>query len=975
MSIFSNFADVPNQIRNEGQEITLRFERTSDTTGRISWNIPPPANGCSAENQAYDGIVITVSSSPANYTTTSPVDATYYNADPTADKDLHTGDIIDNTAYVVGAFYHDKTTVTLDIDGIQPRVPYYVSGYAVDSVGRYHREGVHAYSLPTGAQSFITEDFPAMHDISIYSQQPVSLKTKTGLVAGVDYKLPIRVECQTRDFIINGTDALTYGMLVDEINRQFSLIEKPYQGPVPKYSNSYFVKDSIVYMWTGHKIENVQYVSSVHDPRVPEVGTYWIDNYNVLRRYTVNGWVVVEPIRSDDAPTALSNYDIWFDGITVRVWEGNHWCDYNTIFSDRNPQFPPELNVGDYWFNTEQNEFYSWNGKLERWDDALVIYHDSDPNMFVDGDYWYDETHTKIKRLSGNRWYSVVGTIYEPSLEYGAFPPDKPYNIEAGTKWYDTRTDTFYERNLLNTEWEELRFVSFPTNPRNRKTCDLWWNSSSSVDDLYVWESVTNSWVTVDNFYRQDIDPRTPPLLPENSAWVNADGDVYLIGPDNCEKVDTIHSPYDPRMIPIGSIWWNGSDYFEYDGVSWNRMHIIYYPTDPYQVYENMLWYDIINNKLYQMELSDWKEICLHDQKILPKVDELWYNSVDRLLFRWSGTAWLPERPYLYLEFQKRSCSETYEKLVFRTNKTGCHEDFEVLESHNTLLQSLTNSIIYGEPIEGASGVDAGPMFKQLGVGDDGSPDERRQLHAELRMMLGYPAMRSELSKQQIDLCIDNALLMMRKHSTYSYKRGMFFLNLRTNQQIYILSDKCVGFNKIVDVIALRRTKSGAFRTAYSQNDNFAYAALQQLYTLGTFDMLTFHLTSAYVEELETLFASRIMYQWLERSRELKIYQVPKSGERVLVEAIVERTEQELISDRETAYWIKRWALNEAKAILAQVRGKFQSLPGPNGTTILNASELQAQVDIEREALIEIIESNAMQDIVDIGLKMHFILG
>jgi len=975
MSIFSNFADYPNQIKNEGQEITIRFTRTSDTTAKITWNIPAPANGCNSENQAYDGIVVTISNTPANYTTTSPKDGVYYNADHTADKDLFTGDIIDSKAYVIGAFYHDKTTVELNIDGIQPKVPYYVSGYAVDAVGRYHREGVHAYSLPTGTQSFTTEDYPATHDISVYTHEPITLKTRTGLVAGTDYTLPIKVECKVRDFIINGEKALTYGMLVDEINRQFMAIESPFQGPYPKHSGDYFLKDSIVYKWSGHKIENVEYVELDHDPRIPVLGTYWIGSDGILRRYENTGWEIVDIIRSDDPPTELDNYDIWFDGITVRVWEGNHWCDYNTIFSDRNPQFPPELNVGDYWFNNELNEFFKWNEKTQSWDDALVIYYDIDPNLLTNGNYWYDEKQSKIKQMVNDKWSTLVGVLYVPSNDSGNFPDDLPYDIVAGTKWYDTKLNKFYERNLMNIDWDELRFVSFPTNPKNRKSCDLWWNSSETIDDLYVWENVSNSWITVQNFYRQTIDPITPPVLIEHSAWVTSDGEIYLIGPDNCQKVDTIFSLVDPRIIPTGSVWWNGSDYFGYDGTSWNTIHIIQYSNDPYLVFEGMLWFDTTNKKLYRMELSGWTEVCLYDQSILPRIDDLWYNSVDKLLFRWSGTAWLPEKPYLYVEFQKRSCDNKYERLVFKTSKTGCHEEFEVLESKNTLLSSLSNSIIYGDPMEGGSGLDAGVMYKQLGVGDDGSPDERRQLHSELRMLLGYPAIKSELSKQQIDLCIDNALLMLRKHSTYSYKRGMFFMNLRSNQQIYTLTNKCVGFNKIVDVLAIRRTKAGAFRTAYSQNDNFAYAALQQLYTLGTFDMLTFHMTSAYVEELETLFASRIMYQWLERSRELKIYQVPRSGERVLVEAIIERTEQELMTDRETAYWLKRWALNEAKGMLAQIRGKFQSLPGPNGTTVLNASELQAQVDAERMTLIEEIESKAMQDIVDIGMKTHFVMG
>jgi len=318
---------------------------------------------------------------------------------------------------------------------------------------------------------------------------------------------------------------------------------------------------------------------------------------------------------------------------------------------------------------------------------------------------------------------------------------------------------------------------------------------------------------------------------------------------------------------------------------------------------------------------------------------------------------------------------DDYDKLVFFTRKTGCHESFEILSDGNTLFTSTMNTVMYGEPVEGGDGVDAGPMYMQLGIGDDGSPDERRKLHDDIRMYFGHPSVRVELTKQQIDQCIDNALLVLRKNSTYAYKGAMFFMDLKPNQQVYKMTNKCVGFNKIVSIKSIHRTKAGAFRTAYSQNDNFAFAALQQLYTLGTFDMLTFHLTSSYVEELETLFASRIMYDWSERKRELKLYQVPRSKERVLLEVTIEKVEQELLNDRETAYWLKRWAIVEAKGILAQVRGKFASLPGPNGTTQMNATELQTQLEAERQILVDELMSKAMQDMVDVGMKAHMVIG
>lgn len=979
MSVYDNFADTPNQIKTEGQEITIKFQRTSDTTARISWNIPPPAHGCSADRQAYDGIVITVANTPANYISTSPKDGTYYEGDPTADYDLHSGSVID-TAYVVAALYHDKTTTFIDIDGIKPKTPYYVSGYAVDGVGRYHREGVHAYSLPTGTQSYTTEDFPAVHEIFVYSVNPVLPKSPTGLLPNTNYTLPIKVECKQQDYTINGSNALTYGQLVEEINRQLMLSGDVYTAPLPPNAGYYYRAPNGSYsVWNGSKLLPAQVLSSTQDPLIPVEGTYWVDANGTLHIYTTLGWsVVAQVITSAEPPTSLSAYDIWFDGTTVRVWEEGHWCDYVTIISDRNPQLPPDLKANDYWFNTLDNEFFKWNDILQKWDDALVIYFDQDPNTLSTGSFWYDEKNAKIKRFVGSTWNVVADVLYANSDADGNLPEIYDIQVVGGKYWFDTRLHKFYQRNLLNTQWDDIKFVSFPVNPKNRKSCDLWWNPSPSVDDIFVWEAVTSTWIPVGNFYRQESDPNAAPLLEPNTAWVDSDGKIYLITPQSCVPVNYINSPVNPRDIQEGMIWLRpDGTYFMYVSGEWQEItNIIRSTVDPFETFEGMLWYNPSTEVLNKLVNGIWEAQCLIvDMSIFPVKGQQWYNTVDKILLEWNGSAWVPSQPYIKVEFVQRLCLDEYEKFVFSTKKTGCHEAFEVASDGNTLFDSLTNSVIYTDPLDGYDGVDAGPMYLQLGVGDDGSPDERRALHEDIRSRFGHPTVRVELTKQQLDGCIDNALLILRKHSTYSYKKAMFFMDLKKNQQVYKMTNRCVGFNKIVDVLALHRTKAGAFRTAYSQNDNFAFAALQQLYTLGTFDMLTFHLTSAYVEELETLFASRIMYQWLERKRELKIYQVPRSKERVLVEAIIERTEQELLTDRETAYWLKRWATVEAKAILVQIRGKFATLPGPNGTTTLNASDLQAQLDQERQSLIDEVQSKAMQDLTDIGMKAHFVMG
>jgi hypothetical protein len=216
---------------------------------------------------------------------------------------------------------------------------------------------------------------------------------------------------------------------------------------------------------------------------------------------------------------------------------------------------------------------------------------------------------------------------------------------------------------------------------------------------------------------------------------------------------------------------------------------------------------------------------------------------------------------------------------------------------------------------------------------------------------------------------------MLRKYGGHAYKREMFFLDMMPNQQIYELRDRCVGFHKIVGVNAVYRLRSAFLRGAYSGYDIYGYAALKQLYTLGTFDTLSFHLVSGFIEELEHLFATRITFQWIERTRELKMYNSVHAMERVLIDAHIERTEQDLITDRETSLWIQRWAVAEAKMALSQSRGKFQSLPGPNGSTVLNAQELITQSEAEKAVLMEELEDASMSGSLDAGLSGFMVLG
>lgn len=977
MTIYAPFNDSPGKIKKEGQDISLKFVRTSDTTGRISWNIPRPSTGCDATTQAYDGIIITLDNKPANYLSTSPKDGNYYDADPTADRDLHVGSKLDNSL-IQGAFYNDKKSTFLDISGLSPKTPYYVSGYAVDAQARYHREGVHAYSLPTKVGEKLEDDKSPYQDISIVSVNPIRINDLTGLVSSRDYKFAIQMCCKRYDFTIHGRNALTYSSLVDAINSAFAESVCPPKGPNPPNTGEYYldIPNESLFQWNGKTHIEQDLIWSTRDPATPETGRYWYSStLKKLFIYETGGWTEVANIISQKTdPTKPVSGQIWFDGTNAWEWDGSHWCELCVITSERNPLLPPLLGSNTYWYDEGASELNHWNEVIKKWDNATALYYNTDPNFLPKQTLWLNETSGKMMILK-DVFEPLENVLYKELTKAG-----NPPKAAASLHWFIPSSGTFHTATIDDDgkySWVIVNYLSFPTDPRDRTSCEKWWDSTN--DTLNIWDSVNSRWIAVDNFYQSSTDPRMPSVLPDCSVWYNpVTNKIIKILDPSCDEADVIFSVHDPVNLPIGYIWeWEGV-WKEWDGIQWNEIFPTMADDNPYSIQDGRFWYNPENKDLVRRDGGEWISITYSTIPLNPKLYDIWFNTVDNILMEWDGVNWIPSLPFAYVEFRERTCREERESLHFTTRSKGCKDcevEFKIIVETDNLFTHLRPSVMYHDPVHGASGLVGGASYLQLGVGDDGSPDERRKLADDVRVALGWPATTIELTKEQIDFCINNALMVLRKRSSFGYDRSLFFLDLLPNQQIYKMTNECVGFNKIVDINTIYRSRGGGFKAAYAFNDAFSFAALQQMYTLGTFDILSYHLVSSYMEEIETLFAERIMFQWREKDRELRLHNTVGVRERVLIDCVIERTEQDLLTNRETAHFIQRWAIMEAKFILSQIRGKYQTLPGPNGSTTLNSQELITQAETERALLDEELSDMVMADSLSVGMRSHFVLG
>lgn len=1023
MGTYNNFADSPlASIQTEGAEVTLTFQRTSDTTGLLTWNIPAPSNGCDSANQAYNGIVLTVDSKPANYTTTSPINGTYYNGDPSVDPDLNTGDRLD-TALVLAAFYDNRTTTSLMLTDLQPKTAYYFSAYPVDLVARYYTAGVHAYSLPSGPDRPNNSlDLPAIQDIGLNysSYQPMQMDitphTKTNLQLGRRYFITMTIDGKRYTLFIDGTKAQDYQDLMHTINQEFIRLTEPkFSAPNPPNTGQYYVDitNKTVSLWNGSQVISETCLFTVDDPSTPINGTYWYNPTTQDLSIWEGSWVNVPFTASIFDFTNPQCSQFWFNGTNVYEWEKVLWCQLPTYITDVNPLIGPTLDCNTFWYNTTTNILSQWNTQTLAWDSVNAIYTDIDPNTISSGDFWYNTTTQQVSFYSGGKWNILNNISYSEPDVNGNFVG----TLFANYYWYIPSQQKLFRRDPTNTIWIQLDVTLYFSDPTNRQSCQLWWNSATDV--LFIWDIVNTKWINVSSFFQQTTDPSLPQDIPLNSAWFNPTTNMLtIINNPDCMPANYVYSLTNPMDVALNSIWfdpqtnvwkiWNGS--------GWQAIGVITDPTDPYILSVGDLWFNTAANQLNQWNGTNWVNLSYSTTSLDPPVGQLWFNTIDTNLYKWDGTNWnitmgiAAAKLILRSQHKCESCvnslSTSYyfdlndgwalpfngDFIRFYTNVSGCNQRLELcfdsavtpgtavpatgtLNSSDFVFANL-GSVIYFKPKRGQSKHASGPTYLQLGVGTDGAPDARRELHDIIRSSLGDPSVKTELTKKEIDIGINNALLQLRKYAGCSVRRGFFFLDVWPMQQSYLMQDECVGFNKITAINGLYRIRAGFFgANGFSGDGLFAWNALTQLYSLGTFDMLSFHQTSSYIKELQYLFADFLNWNFNENSRELRIFKTWYGVERILIDSTVERTEQDLLTDRETALWIQKYTLVECKMMLAQVRGKFQVLPGPNGNTTLNVQDLISQGQQEQALLIEELHDMSFQNPEEYGYRSSFHFG
>jgi len=248
--------------------------------------------------------------------------------------------------------------------------------------------------------------------------------------------------------------------------------------------------------------------------------------------------------------------------------------------------------------------------------------------------------------------------------------------------------------------------------------------------------------------------------------------------------------------------------------------------------------------------------------------------------------------------------------------------------------------------VEANTSQEGDPSTIKLDVGTDGTDEAFKNLLKDVKTKLGYPKVCVELDEDHFILAGRNAIAKFRQRADNAYQQAFVPFTIiggfTEGQDTYYLNDPRDGTDRIINILKIHRINQLGISSLSAETGLYAQAFYNQLYQGPNIDVTSIWLVSQLSELYEKIFAGNLMFTWNEARRELRLIRRSNlKSERVVLEAVLEKTAQELIKDRYAFNWLQDWAYAEAMEMLGQIRSKYTSgLASASGSLGLNGDLL-----------------------------------
>ena len=230
--------------------------------------------------------------------------------------------------------------------------------------------------------------------------------------------------------------------------------------------------------------------------------------------------------------------------------------------------------------------------------------------------------------------------------------------------------------------------------------------------------------------------------------------------------------------------------------------------------------------------------------------------------------------------------------------------------------------------------------------------DELKQaLFQNVRYRLGDGIIDLELDPQHYEAAYNYAIKVYRQRAQNATAESYTLFTIEKNVDTYTLPSEFINVRCLY-----RRTVGLETGPGSSSFDPFSSAILNTYLLNYNYagGMATYDFYAGYVELAARMFGGYVVYTFDPVTKVLRIVRDPKgSGERVLIWADIQRTQEVLLQDPGAGVWIGDWVYAVLKGIIGEAREKFASIAGPGGGTSLNGAAMKAESKQLQQELIE----------------------
>ena len=232
--------------------------------------------------------------------------------------------------------------------------------------------------------------------------------------------------------------------------------------------------------------------------------------------------------------------------------------------------------------------------------------------------------------------------------------------------------------------------------------------------------------------------------------------------------------------------------------------------------------------------------------------------------------------------------------------------------------------------------------------------DELKQaIFENIRYRLGDGIIDLELDPQHFEAAYNYSIRTYRQRAQNSTAESYTLMTTIKDIDTYTLPSEFINVRSI-----FRRTvglETGPSSTSF---DPFSSAILNT-YLLNynwAGGMATYDFYAGYVELAARMFGGYVIYTFDPVTKVLRIVRDPKgTGERVLIWADVQRTEEVLLQDPGAGVWITDFTMATLKGIIGEAREKFGTIAGPGGGTTLNGTAMKNEAkELQKELIDEL---------------------